>query len=98
MMGHRQPDLVLLDMMLPDMVGTQVVEQIRSTPGWNHIPIVIVSGQDEMDNQHALIGNITFAKAEGLMPAQVVRWIQHVVDTTVTSLPERAASKAVPAR
>lgn len=96
MMQRRRPDLVLLDLVLPDMHGSQVVERIQSTPAWQDIPIVVVSAQDEMDGQEALPGDITLAKMEGLMPAEVVRWIQQLVDTTVTSLPVPSASRAVP--
>jgi CheY-like chemotaxis protein len=85
-----------LDLLLPDMHGSRFVEQARSTPAWQHIPIVVVSGQDEMIDQQALIGDISVGKADGLMPAEVVRWVQHLVDTTVTSLPGPPAPTAAP--
>jgi CheY-like chemotaxis protein len=96
MMRRREPDLVLLDLLLPDMHGSRFVEQARSTPAWQHIPIVVVSGQDEMIDQQALIGDISVGKADGLMPVEVVRWVQHLVDTTVTSLPGPPAPTAAP--
>jgi signal transduction histidine kinase/CheY-like chemotaxis protein len=96
MVHHHQPDLVFLDLGLPDMEGAQVIERIRSNPRWQHIPVVVVSGQDEIGNQEALAGAIVIAKADGLMPAEIVRWIQDVVDTTVTTLPAPPASQAVP--
>jgi signal transduction histidine kinase len=39
---HR-PDLVLLDMHLPDIPGQEVLQQLRSDPATSHIPVVIVS-------------------------------------------------------
>ena len=87
MMRRHQPDLVLLDLGLPDMHGSQVIERIRSNPAWQHIPIVIVSAQDELDNYDILMGSMMIAKADGLLPGEVVRWVQGVVNTTVTSLP-----------
>src|ERR1700724_1237155 len=41
------PDLVILDLALPDLHGTEVLERIRS---WSNVPIIIlsvVSGEDE---------------------------------------------------
>jgi CheY-like chemotaxis protein/anti-sigma regulatory factor (Ser/Thr protein kinase) len=96
MMRRHQPDLVLLDLGLPDMHGLQVIECIRSNPTWQHIPIVIVSAQDELDNHEILMGSMMIAKADGLLPGEVVRWVQGVVNTTVTSLPTRPVPKEAP--
>jgi two-component system, OmpR family, KDP operon response regulator KdpE len=41
------PDLIILDLALPDLHGTEVLERIRS---WSNVPIIIlsvVSGEDE---------------------------------------------------
>jgi signal transduction histidine kinase/CheY-like chemotaxis protein len=93
---HRQPDLILLDLLLPEIDGFEVIERIRSTPDWQQIPIVVVSGEDEMDDQETLAGTMMVAKAEGLRPGEVVRWVQNVVDTSVTSLAEPPALKGEP--
>ena len=37
---HSRPDVVLLDLMLPDLSGTAVVEQART---WSRVPIIILS-------------------------------------------------------
>lgn len=80
---RNQPDLILLDMVLSDMMGTQVVERIRENPRWRQIPIVIVSGEDEVDYQETVYGEVTIAKTNGLMPGEVVQWVQHMVDGTM---------------
>ena len=98
MMQRRQPDLVLLDLVLPDVHGSKLVEHIRAVPDWKEVPIVIISGQDETDNQEPLEGCVILAKGKGLMPAEVVRLVQHVVDMSVTSLPSSAGPKGVPLR
>jgi two-component system KDP operon response regulator KdpE len=41
------PDLIILDLALPDLHGTEVLERIRS---WSNVPVIIlsvVSGEDE---------------------------------------------------
>lgn len=50
---ETQPDLILLDLMLPDMSGFDLVKKIRKV---NHdVPIIIVSALgDEMDKVNAL--------------------------------------------
>ena len=47
-----QPDLVILDYMLPDINGNVVCQTIRKNPNFEHIKIIIVSGvvnQDEIN-------------------------------------------------
>lgn len=47
-----QPDLIILDYMLPDVNGNVVCKTIRSNSGFGHIKIIIVSGvvnRDEID-------------------------------------------------
>ncbi|HJL40670.1 MAG TPA: response regulator transcription factor [Myxococcales bacterium LLY-WYZ-16_1] len=41
------PDIVLLDLMLPDMPGTEVCRQIRNTPETRHIPVVMLTAKGE---------------------------------------------------
>ncbi|MHB8693546.1 MAG: ATP-binding response regulator [Solirubrobacteraceae bacterium] len=39
---HR-PDLVLLDLHLPDMTGEQVLELLRDIPETKHVPVIVIS-------------------------------------------------------
>ncbi len=45
-----QPDLVLLDVMMPDMDGFQVSRTLRSIPGGDRIPIVMMTGLDDIES------------------------------------------------
>ncbi|MEX5272205.1 response regulator [Kocuria sabuli] len=42
--AHEHPDIVLLDLGLPDMEGRDVIEGIR---GWSQVPIIVVSARSE---------------------------------------------------
>jgi class 3 adenylate cyclase len=48
LLRERAFDLVLLDIVMPEMDGYQVLEQIRADPSLQHIPVVIISGVDDM--------------------------------------------------
>ncbi len=39
-------DLILLDVMLPDMPGTDVCQRIKASPATAHIPVIMVTGLD----------------------------------------------------
>lgn len=38
-----RPDLILLDIMLPDMDGREVCRQLKENPDLAHIPVVLIS-------------------------------------------------------
>ncbi len=42
----RQPDLILLDLMMPEMDGGEVSRRLRSDPVTEGIPIVVMSAHD----------------------------------------------------
>jgi CheY-like chemotaxis protein len=88
LLQSRQPDAVLLDLMLPDIPGAEVVTRIRELPGGEDLPIIIVSAQDEMDSPRLIEGTMLITKAEGLMPGEAVRWIQEVLDTATQAQKE----------
>jgi class 3 adenylate cyclase/CheY-like chemotaxis protein len=43
-------DLMLLDIMMPELNGFQELEQCCSDPQLRHIPIVVISGNDDLDS------------------------------------------------
>jgi two-component system phosphate regulon response regulator PhoB len=44
---RRVPDLVLLDLMLPDIPGTEVCRQIKGNPRTKHVPVVMLTAKGE---------------------------------------------------
>jgi class 3 adenylate cyclase len=48
---HRQPiDLVLLDVMMPEMDGYAVLQQLKADPALGRIPVLMISALDELDS------------------------------------------------
>lgn len=90
LLERRRPDLILLDLRLPDRAGLEVLERIRANPDWQDIPVIIVSAQDEADTLPAVPGTAIFSKADGLLPGELVQWVQSIVDMHVASSREEA--------
>jgi DNA-binding response OmpR family regulator len=51
------PSLVMLDIQLPDVDGITILETIRATPAWEHVPVIMVTAvadQDKISKVRAL--------------------------------------------
>ncbi|MGH2775898.1 MAG: response regulator [Actinomycetota bacterium] len=43
----RKPDLILLDLMMPDVSGGRMFDEMRHHPATKNIPIVVVTGKPD---------------------------------------------------
>jgi CheY-like chemotaxis protein len=46
--NHRFPDLILLDVTLPDANGFQILERIRGNPKLAKLPVIMMTGKSEV--------------------------------------------------
>lgn len=44
------PDVILLDIMMPDMSGIEVLEKLKSTPSTAGIPVILVTAKTQDDD------------------------------------------------
>ena len=45
-LAEKQPDLIVLDLMMPEMDGFQFLDKLYTTETWQHIPIIVVTARD----------------------------------------------------
>jgi CheY-like chemotaxis protein len=51
---ENPPDLILLDVMMPEVSGYEVTQQIRQNPALPDVPIILVTGYDHPSKEAAL--------------------------------------------
>ncbi len=57
MLNHVVPDLILLDIMMPQMDGFETIKKIRSNQRFNNIPIVALTAYAMLDNKSVIEKN-----------------------------------------
>lgn len=63
MVKRIKPDLILLDIMMPKMSGTDVMEQLLNDPITKDIPVIFLTGavtKDDIKTQGAIVGGRRF--------------------------------------
>ena len=64
------PDLILIDVLLPGKSGVQLMSTLRKDPRYGHIPLVVVTGNDqilESDCQVSMGTNLGIRGPEGVL-------------------------------
>ena len=51
--NDSSPDLILLDIMMPEMSGWEVYDKIRDNPQWGNIPIVFLTARTDRIAENA---------------------------------------------
>ena len=47
-MELQHPSLVILDLMMPNVTGDRVIDEIRGDPRLNRVPLLVVSGRHDV--------------------------------------------------
>ena len=54
-----KPDVIICDIMMPEMDGFQFLTEFHRRPDVNHIPIIVLTAMDLDANQQAFLANQT---------------------------------------
>lgn len=80
-LNSNRPDLILMDINMPDMDGYTLTARIRSMPGFDRVPIValtanVMRGDREKSLEAGCDGYIQKPIDIDLLPAQILRYLR----------------------
>jgi CheY-like chemotaxis protein len=52
-LARARPDLIILDLMMPEMDGFEFLSRLREKPEWRDIPVVVVTASDLTDEDRS---------------------------------------------
>jgi signal transduction histidine kinase/DNA-binding response OmpR family regulator len=70
-MKDLKPELILLDLMLPQMDGFELLGELRSNPSWSEIPVVVMTVKDlSPEDEQRLHGQVKKVFRKGTLSRQ----------------------------
>jgi CheY-like chemotaxis protein len=80
---QSKPDLILLDLMMPEMDGFQVVATLQKEVGWRDIPVIVITALDldAKDRDRLNSGVQSVLVKETFQPADLVERIRRLAQT-----------------
>ena len=93
-MTERQPDLILLDLMMPEMDGFQFLDEIHKRKDWRPIPIIVVTAKElTAQDRQRLNGSVEKILQKGAYSREEL--IREVRDLVTASLRKKFAGAKV---
>ena len=55
MLETKPQDIILLDLLMPEMDGFEVIQKIKANQDWCNIPIIVVTAKDLTDKEWIIL-------------------------------------------
>ena len=78
--GVGLPSLILLDLTMPRLDGIQFGREVAKVPDWSMIPIVVLSGDEEIRSKAKACGAVAYVK-KPLKLRDLYRVVSHALES-----------------
>lgn len=69
----RKPQLILLDLMMPEIDGFEVAQILKHNPEWQEIPIIVITAKDlTLEDRKRLNGCVEGILQKGAYSRQIL--------------------------
>lgn len=82
--GEQNPDLILLDMILPKISGPEVLHRLKANPATRDIPVVVLSGLTEKNREKLMeAGAEDYLEKSSLMPMRGINLLPKTLENII---------------
>jgi CheY-like chemotaxis protein len=74
--GSISPDVVLVDVMMPEMDGYEFCRRLKADPATSHIPVVLLTARREMVQARVDAAGVAGVLCKPFQPAELARQIR----------------------
>ena len=91
-MAEREPELILLDLMMPEMDGFQFLDEVRKHEDWKSIPVIVITAKElTAEDRQRLNGSVEKILQKGAYSREeLIREVRDLVTASMRSRPLRA--------
>ncbi len=81
---HMKPDMILLDLKMPEMSGEDALKKMRGTDWGKHIPVIVLTnlGEEEAPKSLQALGIHSYIVKAELTPRQVTERVKQALGVT----------------
>jgi signal transduction histidine kinase/CheY-like chemotaxis protein len=92
-LSERVVDVILLDLMMPEMDGFELVAEIQKHPAWSQIPVIVITARDLTAEDHARLNSRIemILRKKPFSPTTLIESIRRVVGKSRQKVPEIAS-------
>lgn len=79
--SQNKYDIILLDIMLPDLNGLEILKQVKQNPDTKNIPVIMLTnlGQDEVIKEGFSLGAQGYFIKASYTPDQIVQEVKNIL-------------------
>jgi CheY-like chemotaxis protein len=79
LVARRRPDLIILDLRMPEMDGFAVLDELRSNPETANIPIMVVTGEVDLNaDEQAILGNVRVVPKSSITETEYQQFVEQI--------------------
>jgi len=95
-MAQSRPDLILLDLMMPEMDGFQFLDEIRQRKDWQAIPVIVITAKElSAEDRQRLNGSVEKILQKGAYGREeLIREVRDLVKASIAA--KRSVKKQIP--